>query len=90
LWLKTRVLYFDLTFIILVGIHSRNFLTFYVLLATGGRTIWGWSPAKGCFKPKVEDKLSGKMIDPPDTEGFAANFKSKWTQASCYQINIKK
>ncbi len=55
-----------------------------VRLASGSRTFWDWSPAKGRFKPKVEDRLSGKMVDPADTESFTATFKSKWTQVSQY------
>ena len=47
-----------------------------------GKTFWGWSPNRAKFKPKVRDRASGKMIDPPDSEALSASFKSKWLQVS--------
>lgn len=47
-----------------------------------GKTFWGWSPGRAKFKPKVRDRVSGKMIDPPDSEALSASFKSKWLQVS--------
>lgn len=47
-----------------------------------GKTFWGWSPSRGRFKPKVKDRVSGEMIDPPDSEALSASFKSKWLQVS--------
>ena len=49
--------------------------------ASGG-TFWGYSPSRGRFKPKVKDKVSGAMIDPPDADALSASFKSKWLQVS--------
>jgi hypothetical protein len=30
----------------------------------------------------VKDKVSGKMVDPPDSEALSVSFKSKWLQVS--------
>ena len=55
---------------------------------SGCRTFWGWSPTRGRFKPKVKDKVSGAMIDPPDSEVLSTSFKSKWLQVSFISCKI--